>query len=108
MQGVFAAEAAVLVHFKSVRITLLVFLSVIVSLLAFRAGERNLDSHFCGTSYLNLELSLYELAVWHVPPSVSKRRRFSPKKARKKDLSDRGTAILSYFLSFVKCFFVFF
>ena len=57
MQSVFAAETAVFVDLKSVRIVLLVFFSVIVSLLAFRAGERNLDSHFFGTSYLNLELS---------------------------------------------------
>ena len=45
VQGVFAAETAVLVHFKSVRIILLIFLRVIISLLAFGAGECNFDSH---------------------------------------------------------------
>ena len=38
VQGVFAAETAVLVHFKSVRIILLVFLCVIIPLLTFRAS----------------------------------------------------------------------
>ena len=45
MQSVFAAETAVFVDLKSVRIVLLVFFCVIVSLLALGASERNLDSH---------------------------------------------------------------
>ncbi len=43
------AKSAILVHFKSVRIVLLVLLRVIISLLAFRTSQRNLDSHI-GTS----------------------------------------------------------
>ena len=42
----FAAETAVLVHFKSVRIILLVFVCVIISLLALGACQCDLDSHF--------------------------------------------------------------
>ncbi len=45
MKRVLAAEAAVLVLFKSVRIVLLVLFCVIISLLALRACERNFDSH---------------------------------------------------------------
>ena len=44
MKSVLLAEAAVLVHFDSVRIVLLVLLRVIVSLLALGADESNLDS----------------------------------------------------------------
>ena len=46
MQGVLAAETAILVHLESVGIVLLVLLCVVVSLLAFGAGESNLDSLF--------------------------------------------------------------
>jgi hypothetical protein len=45
-----AALLAVLVHFKSVRVVLLVLLRTIVSLLAFCASQCNFYSHF-GTSY---------------------------------------------------------
>ena len=50
MHGVLAAEAAVLVHLKSVRVVLLVFHAVVVALLALGTSQGNLDSHF-GTSY---------------------------------------------------------
>jgi hypothetical protein len=49
VQGVLAAETAVLVHFKTIRRVLLVFYGVVVSLLAFVASECDLYSHF-GTS----------------------------------------------------------
>ena len=39
------AELAVFVHFKSVRVILLVLLSVVVSLLALCAREGDLNSH---------------------------------------------------------------
>ena len=45
MQGVLAAETAILVHLKSVRIILLVFNCVIVALLAFGAGKSDFNSH---------------------------------------------------------------
>ena len=45
VQGVLTAEPAILVHFQPVGIVLLVFHSVVVALLAFRAGEGNFDSH---------------------------------------------------------------
>jgi hypothetical protein len=47
---VFPAEPAVLVHFQSVGIVLLVLFGVVVSLLALGAGQHNLHSHFVGTS----------------------------------------------------------
>ena len=50
VHGVLAAEAAVLVHFQSVRIVLLVLHGVVVALLALGAGQGNFDSHF-GTSH---------------------------------------------------------
>ena len=54
MHGVLAAELAVFAEFKSVRIVSLVLCGIIVSLLAFRAGESNFDSyvtcHTFGTS----------------------------------------------------------
>ena len=50
MHGVLAAEAAVLVHFQSVRIVLLVLHGVVVALLTLGASQGNFDSHV-GTSY---------------------------------------------------------
>jgi hypothetical protein len=47
-----AAEFAVLVHFKSVGVILLVLGRVVVSLLAFAARQCDLDSHYFGTSRL--------------------------------------------------------
>ena len=44
MQCVLAAELAVLLELKTVRVVLLVLLGVIVSLLALGAGESDLDS----------------------------------------------------------------
>ena len=43
MQSVFAAKLAMLFHFKSVRIVLLVFLGIVVPLFALGASKRNLD-----------------------------------------------------------------
>ena len=45
VQRVLPAETAVLVHFQTVRIVLLVLLCVIVSLLALGAGQRDLNAH---------------------------------------------------------------
>ena len=46
MKGVFSAELAVFVHLESVGVVLFVLHGVVISLLAFRAGQRNLNSHF--------------------------------------------------------------
>jgi hypothetical protein len=40
------AELAVLVHFQSVGVVLLVLHCVVISLFALSASQRNLDSHF--------------------------------------------------------------
>ena len=45
VQRVLPAETAVLVHFQTVGIVLLVLVCVIISLLALRAGERDLNAH---------------------------------------------------------------
>ena len=45
MNRVLSAEPAILLHFKTVGVVLLVFHRVVVSLLAFVASERDLDSH---------------------------------------------------------------
>ena len=55
MKSVLAAELAIFHHFKSVGVIFLVFCCVIVSLLAFCAGESDFDAHF-GTSYKSLRL----------------------------------------------------
>jgi hypothetical protein len=49
VDSVFAAEAAILVHFQLFGRVLLVFHGVVVSLLAFVASENDLYAHF-GTS----------------------------------------------------------
>jgi hypothetical protein len=49
VKRVFAAELAIFLHFKSVGIVLFVLGCVIVSLLAFRAGESDFNAHI-GTS----------------------------------------------------------
>ena len=58
MKSVLAAEPAILLKLKSVRIILLVLLCVVVSLLTLGADQSNLDSyvisHFFGTSHFNL------------------------------------------------------
>ncbi len=46
MKCVFLTESAILVHFKSVRIILLVLHGIVVSLLTFRACQGNFYSHF--------------------------------------------------------------
>jgi len=46
------AETAVFFHFQTVRIIFLVFHCVIISLLAFCAGERNFYAHNNGTSFI--------------------------------------------------------
>jgi hypothetical protein len=43
--GLFAAEFAILVHFQSIRIILLVLVGLIVPLLAFRAGHGHRVAH---------------------------------------------------------------
>jgi len=45
MESMLAAEAAILVHLKTIRIVLLVLHRVVIALLAFAAGESDLDSH---------------------------------------------------------------
>ena len=56
VSGVFSAESAVLAHFETVRVVLLVFHGVVVSLLALGASQSDFNAHN-GTS-LNIA-SLY-------------------------------------------------
>ena len=74
MKSVLAAEPAVLLKLKSVRVVLLVLLCVIVSLLALAANQSDLDSciisHFSGTSHFNL-LNLPLGRPVYLPPSAA-------------------------------------
>ena len=45
VQGLLLAESAILLHFETVRVVLLVLHGVVVSLLALIASERDLNSH---------------------------------------------------------------
>ena len=99
------AELAVLVHFKSVRIVLLVFLGIVVSLLAFCACESYLNpyiiSHLTAPSYyIDLTLRLC------VPPSYGRAQvvRAWRTRAQQKSLRRRGAYIIPHFSSFVNTF----
>ena len=46
MNGVLPAETAILIHFQSVRIVLLVFGCVVVALLALAASQSDFYSHY--------------------------------------------------------------
>lgn len=50
MECVLAAESAILLHFKTVGIVLLVLDGIVVSLLAVIASESDFNAHY-GTSY---------------------------------------------------------
>ena len=76
MKRVLTAEPAILVHFQSVRVILLVLFGVIVALLALGAYERNLDScficHSFGTSrFKKLGFARQTHTKPRVPPSIS-------------------------------------
>ena len=45
VSGVLSAESAVLLHFETVRVVLLVLHSVVVSLLALRASQSDFHAH---------------------------------------------------------------
>jgi hypothetical protein len=60
VERVLAAESAVLVHFDSVGIVLLVFLGVVITLFAFCARERDLVSrsgHFGTSCFITVRMS---------------------------------------------------
>ena len=69
MQSMLSAKTAILIHFKSVRVILLVFLSIVVSLLAFAADKCDLYSQFRHL-LKNLKLCLYTPQC--LPPSDKK------------------------------------
>ena len=80
MHSMLLAETAILVHFKSVRIVLLVLDSVVIALLAFSAGQCDFNSHF-GTSVYGLIFCAKKALGWGFcrtiqPPSVNKITRF--------------------------------
>ena len=53
MAGVLLAEAAILAHLKTIRIVLLVLHGIVVTLLAFGAGQSNLNTLIrCQTGHL--------------------------------------------------------
>ena len=100
----FAAEAAILLHFEPVRIILFVLLCVIVSLLALAAHQSNLDScvigHlFFGTSLINLP----ERFTSGVRTSL--RAQFLGAGKLKKSPDHRGRVIIPLIYPRVKAFF---
>ena len=82
MESVLTAEFAEFFEFESVGVVFLVLDRVVVSLFALAANQRNLGSHFFGTSNL-------------LPPSVLKR-------GRKKQSPRRGIHIITVFCRLVK------
>jgi len=110
VKSVLAAELAVLLKFKSVRVILLVFLCVVISLFALCASESDLDSCFISHFVRHLPFKfLLDLAIC-VPPSESGVR---PDVGAsyghdKKDLHNRGRVIISRSDGPVKSFLIFF
>jgi len=85
----FTAELTVFVFFQSVGVIFFVFHGVIVSLLAFCAGERNSYSHFFIGTSVNLKFSRYsgylslnfvQVSEAQVVPPFIKRRQKQNKK----------------------------
>ena len=75
MKRVLTAEPAILVHFQSVRVILLVLFGVVIALLALGADKRNLDScfisHSFGTSrFKKLGFARQTHTKPRVPPSL--------------------------------------
>ena len=110
MKSVLAAEPAELIHLKSVRVILLVFLCVVISLLALAANQSDLDSCFISHFVRHLPLNfLLDLAIC-VPPSESGVMSNVGASCghNKKDLHNRGRVIISPLDERVKSFFAFF
>jgi hypothetical protein len=75
VKRVLTAEPAILVHFQSVRVILLVLFGVVIALLALGADKRNLDScfisHSFGTSrFKKLGFARQTHTKPRVPPSL--------------------------------------
>ena len=75
VERVLAAEPAILLHFQSVRVILLVLFRVVVALLALGAYERNLNSCFIGhfvrhLPFQNIRLCRETHTNPRVPPSI--------------------------------------
>ena len=64
VNSMLSAEGAILVHFQTVRIVLLVLHGVVVSLLALVASEGYLYPHFLGTSLLFSGLDRIIASLW--------------------------------------------
>ena len=115
MQSVLAAEFAILVHLKSVRIVLLVFGCVIISLLALGADQSNFDSCVISHSLVPpmLKLRLRPCADKGLPRTSLRDGSLSlaPDKGITKKPIHRGINIVSYsdfnVNSFLKIFGVF-
>jgi len=71
VQRVFAAELAMLVSFQSVGVVFFAFHSVVVPLLAFRAGQRYPYSHFFIGTSVNFKFS--RVTSPGIVPSSNKR-----------------------------------
>ncbi len=106
MKSVFTAEPAKLLEFKTIRIILLVFCRVVISLLAFAANECYFHSH---SVHLPVNLSVLPPSTWR--KSLLIFTFYSSSKLSKnehnKKSSNRGSQIIAYIFTFVKRNFVF-
>lgn len=94
MGCVFAAEPAVLVHFKSVRIVLLILFCIIISLLALTASHGDSDSHL-EHSYANCSYFTHKKSACKAIKILS-HRQSKVKYQDKKTWQTRGTVLLVY------------
>ena len=121
MNGVLSAELAILVHFKSVGIILLVFHCVVIALLAFSTSKCYFNSHngtsrfteifFCCFIAVNASLSFsfqdtLTVFVAYGKQHTVPQKQFRTESTQKKRLL-RGTTIISHLSTSVKPFFIF-
>ena len=127
MKSVLAAELAIFVHFKSVRVIFFVFLCVIVSLLANAARQSYFDSVFFFSHFRHLPIKFYFDRTVFLPASTAKaapRSVYLPQKSfafpdslpeipaaqnehEKIAPTNRGRLIISLFSFSVKIFLIF-
>lgn len=62
MKRMLLAEFAVLIEFQPIRIVLLVLVGLIITALAFRAGQRNRIAHFFCTPFA-LGIKLFKMSL---------------------------------------------
>jgi hypothetical protein len=103
VNGVLLAETAILAHFKTVRVVLLVFHGVVVALFALCARHCDSDSHIFPPDSIDGSLP-YQAVRLRPHLNLSP----SPDRQHKKKPLRRGKFILTHSFLFVNTFFDFF